>query len=418
MGETPEPGGAITGAAGPPAGSDRGADADAELGASLAGLSRLALGQGQNGLEIMLRQVAEFATRAIPGADGAGLTLLENNRADTIVVSSDLVRAVDDIQYGIGEGPCISAVAEGRTVRSGSLSGDAAWPRFGPRVGRLGVHSVVSLPLIGPDGVVGAMNVYARSKHAFTDDAVALGELFAAPAAVSVLNARALHQTQRLAVQLQTALGNRAVIDQAIGIVMSRAGCTPDEAFDRLRAVSQSEQVRLLQVAQRMVEEAVARARARRALLTASVGHTRRMAVDLIVLPRWVVPAAELRERFSRSSGPGGQGVNTADSRVELSFDIAGSPTVPADLRDRVMARLAGRLVDGVLTIAAGEHRAQLSNRDAARRRMVTTLRMAAAAPPRARRPTRPTRGSQERRIAAKKRRGEIKRGRGTTSDG
>ncbi|WP_353647999.1 alternative ribosome rescue aminoacyl-tRNA hydrolase ArfB [Nakamurella sp. A5-74] len=142
------------------------------------------------------------------------------------------------------------------------------------------------------------------------------------------------------------------------------------------------------------------------------------MAQDLIVLPRWVIPAGELRERFSRSSGPGGQGVNTADSRVELSFDLAGSSSVPADLRDRVLARMAGRLVDGVLTIAASEHRAQLSNRDAARRRLVSALRTAAAPPPRARRPTRPTRGSQERRIAAKKRRGQVKRGRGDVSDG
>lgn len=237
---------------------------DAELGVSLAGLSRLALGPGQTGLETMLRQVAEFATRAIPGADGAGLTVLENDRADTMVATSDLVRAVDEVQYGIGEGPCLTAVAEGRTVRSGSLSGDGDWPRFGPRVGRLGVHSAVSLPLIGPQGVVGAMNVYARSKHAFTDDAVTLGELFAGPAAVSVLNARALHQAQRLAVQLQAALGSRAVVDHAIGIVMSRAGCTTGEAFDRLRAVSQSEQLRLVEVAQRMVDEAVKRARARR----------------------------------------------------------------------------------------------------------------------------------------------------------
>lgn len=142
------------------------------------------------------------------------------------------------------------------------------------------------------------------------------------------------------------------------------------------------------------------------------------MAGDLVVLPRWTIPAGELRERFSRSSGPGGQGVNTADSRVELSFDLGRSPTVPADLRHRMSARLAGRLVDGVLTIAAGEHRAQLSNRDAARRRLVAVLRMAAAPPPRVRRPTRPTRGSQERRIAAKKRRGDIKRGRGGVGDG
>ncbi|MEV1147285.1 aminoacyl-tRNA hydrolase, partial [Micromonospora sp. NPDC049799] len=90
----------------------------------------------------------------------------------------------------------------------------------------------------------------------------------------------------------------------------------------------------------------------------------------LRVTDRWVVPAAELRERFSRSSGPGGQGVNTTDSRVELSFDLGTSPGIPASLRARALERLAGRLVDGVLTVAASEHRAQLANREAARERM------------------------------------------------
>jgi ribosome-associated protein len=137
------------------------------------------------------------------------------------------------------------------------------------------------------------------------------------------------------------------------------------------------------------------------------------MAGELIVNSRLVIPAAELHERFSRSSGPGGQGVNTADSRVELSFDVAHSPSVPTDLRNRMVERLAHRLVAGVLTIAASEQRAQLANREAARLRLLTLLRAAAAPPPRQRRPTTPTRGSQERRISAKKRRGEVKRGRG-----
>ena len=109
--------------------------------------------------------------QAIPGADGAGLTLIEPGRADTIVKSAPFVEQVDDIQYGIGEGPCISAAATGQTVRSGSLGGDPRWPRFGPRVGRLGVHSVLSLPLLAGDGVVGAMNVYAHAKDAFDDRA-------------------------------------------------------------------------------------------------------------------------------------------------------------------------------------------------------------------------------------------------------
>ncbi|MEU7526259.1 alternative ribosome rescue aminoacyl-tRNA hydrolase ArfB [Saccharothrix sp. NPDC042600] len=136
------------------------------------------------------------------------------------------------------------------------------------------------------------------------------------------------------------------------------------------------------------------------------------MGEDLVVTRTLVVPAAELSERFSRSSGPGGQGVNTADSRVELSFDLASSPAVPEHLRDRMLARLDNRLVDGVLTIAASEFRTQLKNRQAARERLVRLLRDAAAPPPPKRRPTKPTKGSQERRIAEKKRRAQTKQGR------
>lgn len=121
------------------------------------------------------------------------------------------------------------------------------------------------------------------------------------------------------------------------------------------------------------------------------------------------VPADELRWRFSRSGGPGGQSVNTADSRVELSFDVLRSPSLPAHLRDRAVGRLGGRLVDGVLTIAASEYRSQHRNREAARARLVDVLTQATAPPAPKRRPTRPTRGSKERRLAGKKRRGETK---------
>jgi hypothetical protein len=135
----------------------RSAEEEEDLRESLAGLSRLAADRLP--LEDLLTQVATYAVRAIPGADGAGLTLLEEDRADTIVATAPFVTEVDDIQYGIEQGPCISAAREGQTVMSGSLGGDPRWPRFGGRVARLGVHSVVSLPLITPDGVVSAMNV-------------------------------------------------------------------------------------------------------------------------------------------------------------------------------------------------------------------------------------------------------------------
>jgi ribosome-associated protein len=125
-----------------------------------------------------------------------------------------------------------------------------------------------------------------------------------------------------------------------------------------------------------------------------------------------VVPERELAERFSRSSGPGGQGVNTADSRVELSYDVARSPSLPETVRARMLGRLEGRLVDGVVTVAASEHRTQLANRRAARDRMAALLTEAAAPPPRARRPTKPSRRAKQRRLDDKKRRSQTKQGR------
>jgi ribosome-associated protein len=133
---------------------------------------------------------------------------------------------------------------------------------------------------------------------------------------------------------------------------------------------------------------------------------------DVRVNDRLTIPAAELSWRFSRSSGPGGQGVNTADSRVELSWDLAGSEVLPPALRDRAIERLGHRLVQGVLTVTASEHRSQLRNREAAAARLAGIVAGAIAPPPRSRRATRPTRGSVERRIADKKRRGETKRNR------
>ena len=232
-----------------------------DLRESLAGLSRLAADRLP--LEDLLTQVATYAVQAIPGADGAGLTLLEEDRADTIVATAPFVTEVDDIQYGMEQGPCISAAREGQTVMSGSLGGDPRWPRFGGRVARLGVHSVVSLPLITPDGVVGAMNVYAHDKNVFDDRAAELGQIFAAPAAIAVHNAHVLAQTRRLANKLQSALEVRGVIDRAVGIVMSRSGSTEHEALERLRSLSQHEHRKLADVARQVVNEAVARARAR-----------------------------------------------------------------------------------------------------------------------------------------------------------
>ena len=136
------------------------------------------------------------------------------------------------------------------------------------------------------------------------------------------------------------------------------------------------------------------------------------MAEDLQVNSWLVIPAGELALRFSRSSGPGGQSVNTTDSRVELSFDVARSPTLPDWARARAVERLGGRLAGGVLTVASSGERSQLYNRQEARARLAALLREAVAPPHRPRVATKPSKGARERRLQDKRRRSDTKRNR------
>jgi ribosome-associated protein len=123
-----------------------------------------------------------------------------------------------------------------------------------------------------------------------------------------------------------------------------------------------------------------------------------------------VIPDTELRWRFSRSSGPGGQHVNKTDTAVELSFDLARTESLPAPLKERALRRLAGRLAGGVLTVRVEQHRSQWRNRQEAERRLAALLREATAAPPKRRRPTKPSRAVNERRLTDKRRQAERKR--------
>jgi ribosome-associated protein len=123
-----------------------------------------------------------------------------------------------------------------------------------------------------------------------------------------------------------------------------------------------------------------------------------------------MIPEGELRWRFSHSSGPGGQGVNTADSRVELSLDVENTTALGPIQRKRALERLSARLVDGVLTVRASEHRSQYRNREEARERLAALLARAVAPPPPRRKPTKPSRAAVERRLADKRRRAQTKR--------
>jgi GAF domain-containing protein len=242
---------------------------DADEAELYAGLRKVAgIVAGAQGVIDLLSDVAEFAVHAIPGADGVGVSLVDPRHATTVVqtwaATSMLVQEIDTAQYDeLKEGPCITCMETQRPTVSGSLGSDSRWPHFGGRAARMRVHSLLALPLIVGERVIGSINAYAKSRDAFAEHAVKLGSQFARPAAISVHNAQLLAHAQERTVRLQRALDSRSVIDQAIGIVRSRAGGSADEAFERLAQISQSENVKLTAVAERLVDEAVGRARAR-----------------------------------------------------------------------------------------------------------------------------------------------------------
>ncbi len=227
------------------------------LAGSIAALSTLSA--GTMGLADMLTQVAALAVQAIPGADGAGLTLLRVNRADLIVKSEPFVRAIDDIQYGIGEGPCISAAATGQTRRSSELNNDSRWTQFGPRASGLGVHSALSLPLVVSTGILGAMNIYAHDPNSFNEHSQHCGETFAVSAALAVQHAQILDQTTRLIKQLRAGINGRGVIDQAVGVLRRRTGDTANQALGRLKEISQNQRISLTAAAGSVLDSAIRR---------------------------------------------------------------------------------------------------------------------------------------------------------------
>lgn len=234
---------------------------DDDLEEGLTALSHLAT--GRMSLKDTLLRVAQFANQAIPGANGVGLTLIEEGRADTIVATEPFVSDMDAVQYRLKQGPCITAVAGEHPIISGSIATDDRWPQFGPQSAEFGVQSSLSIPLVTSDGVVGSLNVYAHKKDAFDDRAVLLGGYFGVPAAIAVQNAQILAESKRLAVHLRTALNNRIIVERAIGVLMSRSGVSADAAMAKIRTISNTEHQKLDVVAQNIVNTAVRRAHAR-----------------------------------------------------------------------------------------------------------------------------------------------------------
>jgi len=175
----------------------------------------------------------------------------------TVASAGELARQVDEIQYQLGDGPCLQSLRTNEVV---SVTDNAAETRWAPfpqlALDEHGVRSSVSLPMAVDTSAVAVLNVYSRTPEAFSDSVLQLGELFAAQVALVLTVTQRLHGHLALTQQLQTALTSRAVIDQAIGIILAQQGGTPEAAFDVLRRASQGRNVRLRDIAAELVARA------------------------------------------------------------------------------------------------------------------------------------------------------------------
>jgi GAF domain-containing protein len=235
---------------------DRRPDADVvnrmdEVTATLADLADVLVGEEDLGRA--LQRSVEMLVRALPGADLASVSVLDGDAAETVASSSERVWAIDADQYAEGDGPCLEAARTGEVVRTGVEEAERRWPGFARSARTAGVESYLSCPLLIDEKFAGSLNLYSEQPHGFADFDVALLRLYATAACAAIGNARRYVRARDVAGQLKLALDSRAVIDQAIGVLMARHRITAGQAFAELSRQSQDTNVKLRDIATRLV---------------------------------------------------------------------------------------------------------------------------------------------------------------------
>lgn len=208
-------------------------------------------------LQSTLERVTQLACATIDDCDAAGVTILENSKASTTAATDDFTLKIDGDQYVNREGPCLHALSSQEVVVIDDISGEARWPTFTEAAAKHGLGSVLSLPLAARGQPLGALNLYSKSTNSFDEDSRSLGKLFASQASVAISNAQVYNSAIRLAEQLKKAVESRELIGEAKGIIMAQEGVTDDEAFEMLKKLSQNQNVKLRDIAQKIVENAV-----------------------------------------------------------------------------------------------------------------------------------------------------------------
>ena len=229
---------------------------DSPLTESLAALSQFFVGHGT--LRDTLDRIAHLTVRAVDPVDLVGVTMPVEGQSRTAVFTDPVSPEIDQAQYDAGEGPCLDALRYRQVFAIDSTGEPGPWPAFRRAAHDHGIKSTLSLPLVVDDCSVGAMNLYSHTDDAFSVADREDASRFAGQAAIVAANAQAYWDAQALSYRLGEAMKSRAAIEQAKGILMGVQRCGPDEAFDLLRRASQRENVKLREIAQRMVDQVAA----------------------------------------------------------------------------------------------------------------------------------------------------------------
>ncbi|MGH3170122.1 MAG: GAF and ANTAR domain-containing protein [Trebonia sp.] len=205
-------------------------------------------------VEQFLHELAVLSTRIVPGGLSCGMTLRLRGRAPVTAACSDpLASQADDVQYQAGDGPCLRAARTGEEIRIDDMSAESRWPEFAARAVSLGILSSLSLPLFADSRPIGALNWYTRRPGAFGPEEAARARSFAGNASGALTLALRMASCNDLTDQLRESMVSRAVIDQALGVIMATERCPHDRAFALLRSVSQNTNTKLRDLAANIV---------------------------------------------------------------------------------------------------------------------------------------------------------------------
>jgi GAF domain-containing protein len=228
---------------------------DVALGESLAALSRFFV--GDRTLEETLQRVTDLTMRAVPAADLVGVTMIVEGEKRTAVFTDPIAYEIDRAQYETGEGPCLDAFDSQRIVAIASTLQDGPYRAFRQRAAEHGIRSTLSFPMVVEDRSVGALNLYSRKERGFNERDQEVGPLFASQAAIVLANAHAYWDVRNLSARLTEAQRSRAVIEQAKGMLMAAQKCNEGDAFELLVKASQRENIKLREIALRIVNNAI-----------------------------------------------------------------------------------------------------------------------------------------------------------------